>query len=79
MLIRFSLAYALAAFCTVVPNNVRAEEEPVSTRSQQMIPEIMVIESANRDESTDITPGASAAPVPDAMEILTRMPGANVG
>lgn len=43
-----------------------------------MVPEIIVVETAKRDRGNDITPGTSAAPVPDAMEILTRMPGANV-
>jgi iron complex outermembrane receptor protein len=57
---------------------MQAQEEPASTSAHQMIPEIIVVESASRGESTVITPGASAAPVPDSMEILTRMPGANV-
>jgi len=75
---RFKIICAVSVFCTTAPNTAPAQEEPARTKSQQMIPEIIVIESASRDESTDITPGASAAPVPDAMEILTRMPGANV-
>ena len=78
VLIRFRIACAISAFCAFVPNIVLAQDEPASNRSQQMIPEIIVIESANRSDGTNITPGASSAPVPDAMEILTRLPGANV-
>jgi iron complex outermembrane recepter protein len=40
--------------------------------------EIVVVESARRSDTNDITPGESAAPVPDAMEVLARLPGANV-
>jgi iron complex outermembrane receptor protein len=78
MCMRFRLAPALVAVCTVIPGTAQAEHEEAPTESNQLIPEIVIVESANRGESTDITPGASAAPVPDAMEILTRMPGANV-
>jgi iron complex outermembrane receptor protein len=69
---------AVTAFCTVVPGIGQAQEASEPTKSKEMVPEIIVVGSANRDDSTDITPGASAAPVPDAMEILKRMPGANV-
>jgi len=48
------------------------------TKKIQLIPEITVIESSIGRDTTDITPGASAAPIPDSMEILTRLPGANV-
>jgi iron complex outermembrane receptor protein len=75
LLIRFVFGWLLP---TVIPHVGQAQEEATSTRSAQIIPEIIVVESANRVEITDITPGTSAAPVPDAMEILTRMPGANV-
>lgn len=54
----------------------KAQDAPASTNSP--IPEIVAIGSTDRQETIDITPGTSAAPVPDAMEILTRMPGANV-
>ncbi len=53
-----------------------AQEEPATAPS--LVPEILVIGSSDRLESIDITPGTSASPAPDAMEILTRMPGANV-
>lgn len=42
------------------------------------MPEITVIGTNQRDAGTNITPGVSAAPTPDSMDIITRMPGANV-
>ena len=54
----------------------QAQDAPAGTNSP--LPEIVAIGSTDRQETIDITPGTSAAPVPDAMEILTRMPGANV-
>jgi iron complex outermembrane receptor protein len=43
-----------------------------------LIPEITIIGSSDRMQTTDISPGASAAPTPDSMDIIKRMPGANV-
>ena len=65
--------------CLPLVTNTWAQdaESPQASRVQ-LIPEITVVGSIVRDETIDITPGASAAPIPDAMEILTRMPGANV-
>ena len=45
---------------------------------QPLVPEVIVLESSRESGSVDITPGASAAPAPDAMEILSRVPGASV-
>jgi len=42
------------------------------------MPEITVIETTQRDDTTDITPGVSAAPTPDSMSIISRLPGATV-
>lgn len=69
---------AVAASCAFAPTLALSQEEAVPSASRQIIPEVFVIGSVNRSEQTDITPGASAAPVPDAMEVLTRLPGANV-
>jgi iron complex outermembrane receptor protein len=43
-----------------------------------LIPEITIIGTQDRMNTTNITPGASAAPTPDSMDIITRKPGANV-
>ena len=58
-----------------LPLPVMAQSESSDSRSPV---EIIVVESARRTEANDITPGESAAPVPDAMEVLARLPGANV-
>jgi len=42
------------------------------------IPEITVIETQSRDDTTDITPGVSAAPSPDSMAAIAQLPGAAV-
>ncbi len=42
------------------------------------VPEITVIGTNARDDAVNITPGVSAAPTPDSMEIIARLPGANV-
>lgn len=73
---RFLVPGALAAGCIGVATAAHAQgtqDEP-----DRSVPEIVVVESANRTSRNDITPGESAAPVPDAMEVLTRLPGANV-
>lgn len=55
-----------------------AETDAANTRPVQRVPEIVVIGSSNRIETQDITPGVSAAPTPDSMDIIARLPGANV-
>ena len=53
--------------------------QTTSTESaSSLIPEITIIGSSDRMQTTDISPGASSAPTPDSMDIITRMPGANV-
>jgi iron complex outermembrane receptor protein len=52
-----------------------AQSEPAGSRSPV---EIVVVESVRGTDANDITPGESAAPVPDAMEVMARLPGANV-
>jgi iron complex outermembrane receptor protein len=42
------------------------------------MPEITVIETIRKDDTTNITPGVSAAPTPDSMDIIRRLPGAAV-
>ncbi len=64
--------------CSVVAASVVAQAQNAPTGTNSPLPEIVAIGSTDRQQTIDITPGTSAAPVPDAMEILTRMPGANV-
>lgn len=75
---RQSLLCLVATIVAVTPATTVAEQDKPDSRAPKFVPEIVVIGSADRRYSADITPGASAAPVPDAMEVLTRMPGANV-
>ncbi|HHQ15176.1 MAG TPA: TonB-dependent receptor [Chromatiales bacterium] len=49
-----------------------------STAPAQQIPEVTVIGTNQRDQITNITPGVSAAPTPDSMDIIARLPGANI-
>ncbi|MGI9343381.1 MAG: TonB-dependent receptor domain-containing protein, partial [Gammaproteobacteria bacterium] len=42
------------------------------------MPEITVIGSADRQQTTDIAPGVGTAPTPDSMDIVGRLPGAAV-
>jgi iron complex outermembrane receptor protein len=49
-----------------------------AAQSSAGVPEIVVVESTRRVEGNVITPGESAAPDPDTMEVLARLPGANV-
>ncbi|MDJ0928549.1 MAG: TonB-dependent receptor [Gammaproteobacteria bacterium] len=44
----------------------------------QQIPEIKIIGTNQRDDVLNITPGVSAAPTPDSMDIIKRLPGATV-
>ena len=53
--------------------NTKVDDPPV-----KRVPEIVVIGSSNRIETQDISPGVSAAPTPDSMDIIARLPGANV-
>jgi len=71
------VAGGLLPVCMGLAMNGWAQENS-DTNRVQLIPEITVIGSSVGRETTDITPGASAAPAPDSMEFLTRMPGANV-
>lgn len=73
---RFLVSGAVAAGCIGVATAAHAQG--TQDAPERSVPEIVVVESANRTSRNDITPGESAAPVPDAMEVLTRLPGANV-
>lgn len=66
------------SMCGLVAGALAAHAQDNAPPTRSLVPEIVVIGSADRVETIDITPGTSAAPVPDAMEILTRMPGASV-
>ena len=50
----------------------------ISGPALAQVPEITVIGTNQRDDGENITPGVSAAPTPDSMDIITRLPGANV-
>jgi iron complex outermembrane receptor protein len=69
-----TLALALTlASQPAFPETTKSDDRPV-----QRVPEVVVIGSSNRIETQDITPGVSAAPTPDSMDIIARLPGANV-
>jgi iron complex outermembrane receptor protein len=54
------------------------DAEQIDAEQKSRLPEIVVIGTSRRMDAVNITPGASAAPTPDSIEILSRMPGASV-
>jgi len=65
----------VAAFS--LSNTTSAADEDTGTTTAR-VPEIIVIGSANRQQTTTITPGVGTVPTPDSMDIIGRMPGAAV-
>jgi len=62
---------------TLALGNTSAADETASVPTAK-VPEIIVIGSANRKQTTDIAPGVGVVPTPDSMDIIGRLPGAAV-
>jgi len=76
-----ALIVALFVFGSGVASANDSANKSVNDRdaaSAMRIPEITVIGSADRQQTTDIAPGVGTAPTPDSMDIVGRLPGAAV-
>ncbi len=66
----------ITIFSTIGMPAVAASENEAEASAR--LPEVLVIGSAGRKQTTDIAPGVGVAPSPDSMEIIGRLPGAAV-
>ena len=71
-------AFVFGLLCTVTQTAFAETSAPEETPPAIRVPEVVVIGSSNRIETQDITPGVSAAPTPDSMDIIARLPGSGV-
>ncbi len=70
-------ASAFTVLFSIVGTPASAADDDESAKSAGL-PEVLVIGSASRKQTTDIAPGVGVVPSPDSMEIIGRLPGAAV-